>query len=310
MSVDTTPPPARETATRWASGPQSTRRPVRLDSTQRDALAAPLNPDRVAFDPEGRAHVEGWDVRATLTKIFGFGMWSEELVRLEMVGPPRQVNDKWAVTYVAIVRLTCWDPEGNVLGPWDGTSAETGTLRNLGAAIELAVKASATVALKRAAINLGNQFGLSLYRKIPDGATDRRPRVVAVGSTLQPEPAAVVPIEPSVADPGLDTTTPTPAATPAEDHQAADAPPASAPARPRVGRRPEDVVPKAPPAPVDDDALELARTELRDFALSVGIDPDKFDAAVVHACGVPLNEASLDQVRQIRATIESRYRRG
>ncbi|MFI7278493.1 Rad52/Rad22 family DNA repair protein [Streptomyces sp. NPDC049879] len=297
---------------------------MRLSPAQTQALEAELNPDRISFDYDGNAHVEGWDVRAALTRIFGFGMWSEVITERRLIQErfiPTDDADKtrgnWHVSWAVSILLTCWDAHGAPLGPFEGTTIETGKMPQLGGAHELARKAAATVALKRAAINLGNQFGLSLYRKPPKGAADRRPRTKAVTRTLQPgadvdAAADRAPVEPSVADTEAPATVPdAPAAavaTPPRPEAGHQPTPDAAPAA-RPGRRPEDVVPKRP-VPVEDPAeLETARAQLRDLALNLGVDPDAFDAAVVKACGVPLNDTTLAQVRALRAAIERKNTR-
>lgn len=328
-TVTDAPPPAREPVPDRYFAAQGTRQPVRLSDDQLAKLTEDLSLDRVSFDYDGHAHVEGWDVRASLTRIFGFGMWSEVITERRLV-QERQVGDNWHVSWAVSILLTCWDQYGTPLGPYEGTTVETGAMPNMGLAHELARKAAATVALKRAAINLGNQFGLSLYRKPPMGSDDQRPRTKAVSGTLQPvaiEAGDRSPVDPTVAEteapePG-DVTVPN-AAAPAnrateagddtrEQHQRADddlAPVTpSAPVTPARPRTVQDVIKPPPPGDPVPTAVELARAQLRELALSAGVDPEAFDAAVVQACGVPLDEATPDQVRQMRAAIESRYRR-
>ena len=95
---------------------------------QIDVLLQGISPSRVAV-MDGMSHLEGYDVRATLTRMFGFGRWDE--VSLE---------------------------------PTELLYAEE--------------------TVKRCAINLGDQFGLALYRK---GATDALVRKV-VGHKSEPKP--------------------------------------------------------------------------------------------------------------------------
>ncbi|WP_304455939.1 Rad52/Rad22 family DNA repair protein [Nocardiopsis sp. YSL2] len=66
-------------------------------------------------------------------------------------------------------RLIVRTVDGRVLGFWDDGAVEEASKQvTHGAAHDLALKASLTGALKRAAVNLGDQLGLSLYRKGPD----------------------------------------------------------------------------------------------------------------------------------------------
>lgn len=142
-----------------------------LSRAQVDALLRPINPKRVLSDNKGMAHVSQQDVRAHLTRIFGFGGWSSEVVHLDIVreapGKDRDGKDKgWAVTYRAVVRLTIRDPRGAQVAIYE--DAGTGTSPNLptvGDAHDFACKVAVSMALKRAATNLGDGFGLSLYNK-------------------------------------------------------------------------------------------------------------------------------------------------
>lgn len=310
------PPPARETVPDRYFVPQSTRQPVRLSAEQVAKLEEELDPGRIAFDYDGHAHVEGWDVRASLTRIFGFGMWSEVITERRLVQQQFIPSDEdpsrgnWHVSWAVSILLSCWDPHGAILGPFEGTTIETGRMPQLGAAHELARKAAATVALKRAAINLGNQFGLSLYRKPPKNAADKRPRTKAVSGTLQPraiEQGDASAADPSVVEQTSATAAGTPTPPPETQHEQA---PAQAPtARPRGPRTVEDIVKPPPAGDVDQDVVDTARAQLRELALSFGVDPDQFDAAVERACGVPLDQATYEQVARMRAAIESRYQR-
>lgn len=142
-----------------------------LTRAQVDALLRPINPRRVLSDNKGMAHVSQQDVRAHLTRIFGFGGWSTEVVKLDLVreapGKDRDGKDKgWAVTYRCVLRLTIRDPQGEQVAVYE--DAATGTSPNLptlGDAHDFAAKVAVSMALKRAATNLGDGFGLSLYNK-------------------------------------------------------------------------------------------------------------------------------------------------
>lgn len=142
-----------------------------LTKQQVDALLRPIHPSRVLQDNKGMAHVSQQDIRAHLTRIFGFAGWSDELLDLTLIreapGKDKQGKDKgWAVTYRATVRLTVRDPQGRSLASYDDVG--TGTSPNLptvGDAHDFACKVAVSMALKRAATNLGDGFGLSLYNK-------------------------------------------------------------------------------------------------------------------------------------------------
>jgi hypothetical protein len=142
-----------------------------LTRQQIDALLKPIHPKRVLHDNKGMAHVSQQDVRAHLTRIFGFGGWSSEVVDLTLVreapGVGKDGKDKgWAVTYRARVRLSVRDPQGAPVADFEDVATGTSpNLPTLGDAHDFACKVAVSMALKRAATNLGDGFGLSLYNK-------------------------------------------------------------------------------------------------------------------------------------------------
>ena len=135
---------------------------------QIEQLLKPIHPSRVVKDPKGMSYIEQHDVRAHLTRIFGFGEWNHDLTRLELVfeEPTKSIDkqtgkpkpDRWDVCYKASVRLTVQLTCGY-------EDAATGFAQNQtrGEAHDLALKSAVSTALKRAATSLGDQFGLSLY---------------------------------------------------------------------------------------------------------------------------------------------------
>lgn len=149
----------------------------RLTPEQIKLLSEPLDPKRVK-KTQGNSHLEGWDVRAHLSRIFGFDGWDEEIITLDLVredlGNPLKPDKKqWYVTYRCTMRLTVWglDADG---APAIAKVSEEGAVGGAdnqpshADAHDLAMKEAMTQALKRCAINLGTQFGLSLY---DDGST-------------------------------------------------------------------------------------------------------------------------------------------
>ena len=98
------------------------------------------------------AFVEGYHVIAEANRIFGFDGWSSETIETTCVQ-----NDPKAVSYIAKVRITV----GNVIR--EGTGAGHGNQSNHGNNHESAIKEAETDARKRAFMQFGNQFGLSLY---------------------------------------------------------------------------------------------------------------------------------------------------
>ena len=98
------------------------------------------------------AYVEGYHVIAEANRIFGFGGWSSETIETTCVQ-----NEPKAVSYIAKVRITV----GDVIR--EGTGAGHGNQTNHGNNQESAIKEAETDARKRAFMQFGNQFGLSLY---------------------------------------------------------------------------------------------------------------------------------------------------
>ena len=137
-----------------------------LRANQVEQLLKGINPSRVGKDGKGFAHLEAWDVRAHLIRIFGFAKWSQELIELEPIFETSIEKDgktRWTVAYRATVRLTIFtgDLEDAVY-----TEAAVGDSQNNPSradAHDMAIKTAESQAFKRCAINLGDQFGLSLY---------------------------------------------------------------------------------------------------------------------------------------------------
>lgn len=150
-----------------------------LTEKQKEQLLKPLNPVRVAKRSGGGgkqlSYLETWDVKAHLIRIFGFGGWSWEVQSAELVFE-QDTGGKWNVGYKVVGSLTI-----PALSFCTYTEAAIGssTLPQRGEAHDMAVKTAESDAIKRAAINLGDQFGLSLYN---NGATS-----AVVGQTLAEE---------------------------------------------------------------------------------------------------------------------------
>jgi len=148
-----------------------------LTQEQHDQLMKPLHPSRVAKRSGGGgkqlSYLEAWDVRAHLIRMFDFGGWSFDVLSAEVAytfGPGEYGTTKnFDVGYKVIGRLTI-----HGIGPDGGdvtfTEAAVGpaSLPNVGEAHDMAIKTAESDCLKRCAMNLGTQFGLSLY---DDGRT-------------------------------------------------------------------------------------------------------------------------------------------
>ncbi len=99
------------------------------------------------------SYVEGWHVIDEANRIFGFDGWSCETISTTCVHAEPN-----SVTYIAKVRITV----GDIVK--EGTGAGHGNQKQgIGINHEAAIKEAETDAKKRALINFGYQFGLSLY---------------------------------------------------------------------------------------------------------------------------------------------------
>jgi hypothetical protein len=145
-----------------------------LTQAQVDKLLAPILPSRVSTDGKGFSHVEAYEIRATLNRLFGFARWSEEVVEQRMVFEDRSEKKRkdgstfpvWTVLYTSRVKLTVCAPDGTVLAVYtEGATGEGENQPSRGDAHDLALKTSQSQALKRCAANLGDVAGLSLYKK-------------------------------------------------------------------------------------------------------------------------------------------------
>ena len=124
---------------------------------QTEQLNQPIDPKVVAFRQQGNmqlAYLESWYVINEANRIFGFDGWQSETVQLDCVQ-----SDDFCVTYIAKVRVTI----GNVIREGVGAGHGKGKNVNLGDKHESAVKEAESDARKRAFMQFGSQFGLSLY---------------------------------------------------------------------------------------------------------------------------------------------------
>lgn len=134
-----------------------------MNRKQYEQLLKPLNPVRVSQrEQAGRkfTYLEAWDVKAHLIRIFGFGGWNWNVTAAELAFEDKTDKGTWNVGYKVIGNLTI-----PCLEYCSYTEAAVGsaTLGQRGEAHDMAIKTAESDALKRAAINLGTQFGLSLY---------------------------------------------------------------------------------------------------------------------------------------------------
>lgn len=130
---------------------------MELNEAQRQYLLSPIHRSRIGRDGKGFSHVEAWDIRRVLNGTFGFTGWSGETTAMELIYEDT-TGGKFAVAYRAKYQITVGDA---VYTEWAVGDCKNYPSR--GDAHDMAIKTAESQAFKRAAMNLGDQFGLSLY---------------------------------------------------------------------------------------------------------------------------------------------------
>ena len=129
-----------------------------FNEEQKKLLNQKINKNNVSFRSGGGgqklAYVESWHVIQEANRIFGFDGWSSETIETSLV-----FEDPKCVSYIAKVRITV----GNVIR--EGTGAGHGRMGGVGDKHESAIKEAESDARKRALMQFGDSFGLSLYDK-------------------------------------------------------------------------------------------------------------------------------------------------
>lgn len=165
---------------------------VPLTAPQLKALTANLNPKRVAqrAAPGGGkklSYLQAWDVRTALIRIFGFAEWSAVTMDAKVISTERDIPRKKANgdEYVTAFRITCQATVKLTIHQTGAEYSATAIASQAGADIgevgDFAMKTAESDALKRAAMNLGTQFGLSLY---DNGSTNDVVQLVFAPSQL------------------------------------------------------------------------------------------------------------------------------
>jgi hypothetical protein len=171
----------------------------RLTTKQREVLLQGINTDRVsqrAAEKGSRvmlSYLEQADVRAHADRIFGHGGWDCETLDVTMIFEEERSDGRWLPGYRVTMQVTIYDPEGLPVCRYSETAVGTpmGAMKDRGDAHDMAIKTAASDAMKRCFINLGDQFGLSLYWK---GRT--APVVITTLVTGDALPEAIPPVPP------------------------------------------------------------------------------------------------------------------
>lgn len=147
-----------------------------LQPEQIRQLLEAVKPYRVKLR-EGHSHMEGYDIRAHLTRIFGFEGWDLEgdpaqlIHERELDTGRKKESSGWPIiryscAYRQHLYLVVYDDLGRLVKRALGQAVgKAENQPSFGDAHDLALKDAETQALKRAAMNLGDQFGLGLYNK-------------------------------------------------------------------------------------------------------------------------------------------------
>jgi len=129
-----------------------------FNEEQKKLLNQKINKNNVSFRSGGGgqqlAYVESWHVIKEANRIFGFDGWSSETLETSLVA-----EDPKCVSYIAKVKITV----GNIVR--EGTGAGHGRMGGIGDKHESAIKEAESDARKRALMQFGDSFGLSLYDK-------------------------------------------------------------------------------------------------------------------------------------------------
>lgn len=253
---------------------------TRLTEQQVGFLLQPINGNRVR-NLRGMSHLEAWDVRRQLIRIFGFEGFTVETLSLELVherGDQRKKKNSsdtytaWTIVYRAQVRLTVRDTDGQPIATFeDAAAGDAVNQPSVGDAHDLAMKTALSQALKRCAVNLGDQFGLSLYN---DGSRDAvvMRSLAYMGEPVRESEDAPVQPEPT---PQTPTVVPEP-----------ETPEASAPV----------AAPNQPPT-ADDDGRQDALDEMRRVAASINFADGlagQFQATFSH----PIEQGTAAEFRE------------
>ena len=173
-----------------------------LTRKQIERLLTAIDPRHVD-KKQGKAYMAQHEVRAELTRIFGFGNWDSQVEKMEFLWETElnpgdagfPTNGKaptyYRACYMATVRLTIRDYWGNVVCSFVECHAEANSaLPDRGEAHAMAITSVESYALRRAAIGLGDRLGLGLY----DGGSEL---ALVKGTLLVADPESPLYIAPA-----------------------------------------------------------------------------------------------------------------
>ena len=146
-----------------------------LTKAQVARLSKAIDPSHVE-KKQGLSYMAQHEVRAELTRIFGYGNWDSQVESMDLLyetelqkGMPQYPNKGdgrpyYVVAYRASVRLNIRDYEGKHVASFvEYHAEENAPLPNRGEAHAMAITSVESYALRRAALGLGDRLGLGLY---------------------------------------------------------------------------------------------------------------------------------------------------
>lgn len=138
---------------------------TQFNRSQQEILLRKINTSRIEKRKQAGmqlSYLAQHDVRAHLIRIFGFGGFDLETLEAKLAFE-NETDGKWDVGYQVTMRLTVKNEHGQPVCTYSETAVGTSTQGRRGEAHDMAMKTASSDAMKRCAINLGDQFGLSLY---------------------------------------------------------------------------------------------------------------------------------------------------
>ena len=140
-----------------------------LTEKQIKRLITPVRQSRVK-QKQGMTYVPAHEVRAELSRVFGPGNWDSSVHDVTLIyetsfeNPDKGNKVYWTVCYRAAVTLRIRDYFGTEVAQFTEYHAEENAPQpNRGEAHALCLTSVESYALRRAAIGLGDAFGLHLY---------------------------------------------------------------------------------------------------------------------------------------------------
>ena len=172
-----------------------------LNIEQTNILLRGINASRIEHRKQAGmnlSYLSQHDVRAHLIRVFGFAGFDLTTLAAQLAFE-HEVNSKWEVGYQVTMQLAVKNEFGQVVAVYSETAVGSSTQGRRSEAHDMAMKTASSDAMKRCCINLGDQFGLSLY---DNGGTAPIVKATLVGPhlTAAAQDAPQTPVEAPVSD--------------------------------------------------------------------------------------------------------------